>query len=685
MKFEDLQRRQRTGVRLNELVTKSEASIGRSLLPQEKPTLKKYSYEELEDIILRHARWKEIEEARRAGADLTDLPDFLPRTDEHDEIRAPLEPVSEEILKYIASCPDEEWDEFYANNHDEELVLRAREDVNVFLEYCFRDKDDTSWTQQSFHRDWHLLLPSPVEAKRLSSGEKIHITLSDGIEYEKSLTTLIGAPREHAKTTQMSVGRVIWELGRNMSLRVKIVTASDGLAKDIVFDIAQNIERNPYIAKVFPELKPDYAAGWTKSSLYVKRPLSAGKDASVEASSVLGTGAGGRADILVFDDVIDFRNAVGNPALRDAVRKAIEDVWIPLMPADGRCWYSATPWHNADYTHEIKKREGWAVWWKPAYREETQPDGTTKKLSLWPGKWHPAALETRQKQIGPRAFTRQFLLIALSDDEATFHESVIVKCYDYERRDFGEKVDPKWPRYCGVDLASSFSKKAAYTVVFTIAVEPETSRRIPVEMIRDRLSFPQLIEIMVQQYLKHKWELVLVENNQYQAAVVQQLPEEDVSIPVQGFRTGSGKMDEEVGLPGLATVFSNGGWSIPMREADDHGTDCPCNKCVWVQELRTHPLAEFSDTVMATWFAERAAVQGGSQYEEYYFVTTGNAMEEEARKERELKLGLGIDKLTSMTAEQIRVSQMVDRDLIEKAMWSGAYGQPDEDGWILRN
>ena len=573
------------------------------------PTLKRYSDKLIEELLLQQLRYEE-----RKDLHVADI----------GSIATHIDPVPEEVLRYLAACPDDEWDEFWERNNDSAKVERSRIDVNAFLEYAFSDKDGVAWKQEDFHKDWQTIIPTPEEAKLLAQGIKIEVKLLDGETFEKRLTTLIGAPREHAKTTQLSIGRVIWEIGTNPSIRVKIVTANDGLASDIVFDIAQNIERNPRVRKVFPYLEPDYKAGWTKTSLYVKRPYSAGKDATVGAAGVLSTGAGGRADLLIFDDVIDFRNAVANPALREQVGKSIQDTWIPLMPKDGRCWYVATPWHSGDYTHEIKKQAGWAKWWKPAYTEVERAPGKFERISLWPSKWSNIALEIRRSQIQDRAFTRQFLLIALSDEEATFPADTLMQSYDYTAEDLYD-CPADWPRFAGLDLAASMSNRGAFTVLFTIAVDPNTQRRYPVEIVRGKMKLPVIIAELVRGWNKHKWQLIYVEDNAFQKAVVDSIEDKYKIIPVKGHTTGANKKSIEVGLPSLSVVFKNGGWSIPNSPLHNGGNaDCPCSLCAWKNELRSHPLAQFSDTVMACWFAERAAVDGGSNFEDFYTVTTDN-------------------------------------------------------------
>lgn len=103
---------------------------------------------------------------------------------------------------------------------------------------------------------------------------------------------LIIACRNSGKTSQV-VWRVIWELGRNPDLRIKIACAADGRAKERLFEISQHITHNPRVREVFPALEPDPNATWSKHALYIKR-TARHRDASVEALGITATATGGR-------------------------------------------------------------------------------------------------------------------------------------------------------------------------------------------------------------------------------------------------------------------------------------------------------------------------------------------------------------------------------------------------------
>ena len=57
---------------------------------------------------------------------------------------------------------------------------------------------------------------------------------------------------ESGKSSQATVGRTLYELGRNPDLRCLIVTANLELGKNFLSEIKQHIENNPRLVQVFP-------------------------------------------------------------------------------------------------------------------------------------------------------------------------------------------------------------------------------------------------------------------------------------------------------------------------------------------------------------------------------------------------------------------------------------------------
>ncbi|MFH1574632.1 MAG: hypothetical protein ABIG68_11655 [Acidobacteriota bacterium] len=138
----------------------------------------------------------------------------------------------------------------------------------------------------------------------------------------------------------------------------------------------------------------------------------------------------------------------------------------------------------------------------------------------------------------------------------------------------------------------------------TIAENPANHRRLVVDVRAKALKSPEVWRELEDIHRLYRPNIMMVENNALQGAVLEWGLELNATLPVKGWLTGHNKSDPFLGLPGLEVEFSNEGWMIP-RPA--HTFDCACAWCRLWEELTGHPLAATTDLVMALWFAREAA------------------------------------------------------------------------------
>src|SRR5262245_10822153 len=82
----------------------------------------------------------------------------------------------------------------------------ARWDPNAFVEHCCTDPEGRPLVQSQVHREIQRFLSAHAKA-------------------------IVELPRDHGKTVQVCA-RVLWELGRNPALRIKIVCATERIAEE---------------------------------------------------------------------------------------------------------------------------------------------------------------------------------------------------------------------------------------------------------------------------------------------------------------------------------------------------------------------------------------------------------------------------------------------------------------------
>ena len=72
----------------------------------------------------------------------------------------------------------------------------------------------------------------------------------------------------------------------------------------------------------------------------------------------------------------------------------------------------------------------------------------------------------------------------------------------------------------------------------------------------------------------------------------------------------------------MNVAFEKGHFAIPAARFPLSGDDLT-PIAILMNELHTHPGGEFSDTIMALWFAWGAALKGGGAFEDAYLKAAG--------------------------------------------------------------
>ena len=278
-------------------------------------------------------------------------------------------------------------------------VVAARRSPNDFVEFCFTDSDGKPLKQGRVHRELQAFLGEQARA-------------------------LVELPRDHGKSVQLC-GRILWELGHNPALRVKLVCATDGLAAERSRFLRDTIADNGRLHMVFPTLEP--SEPWAAEAFTIRRPAQ-GIGPSVAAFG-LGTGStGARADLLICDDVVDVRS-LHSVAERERTKDVFHNNLMNLLEPHGRFWGLSTPWHASDLNALLKVN--------PAYALFRRAVGA-KLESVWPEKWPPELLAARRAEIGQASFARGYHLVPVADGQThirrewltTFDEEPLREHYD---------------------------------------------------------------------------------------------------------------------------------------------------------------------------------------------------------------------------------------------------------------
>ena len=248
--------------------------------------------------------------------------------------------------------------------------------VSVFP--CFRDEETNGRVQQ----------------------DKIHVAIQQFIDHcisNGKRKILIMIPFGTGKTTQA----LAWGMQRcakNHNTRMKIVCNTDKNAKKRTGFCKNTIQKNKDFQRIFPDLKPDPTVSWGTFELTVQRDV-IGKDPTIEACGILSSGTGSRADIIIFDDICDYKNTVQMAAMKEDVEKAFKSVWMRRLDGkNGIAIAVATSWSKDDVIQSLRKNDEWAQMiasisedyshFEVEYKNVTGVSGTKYvKIPLWDQKF----------------------------------------------------------------------------------------------------------------------------------------------------------------------------------------------------------------------------------------------------------------------------------------------------------
>lgn len=183
--------------------------------------------------------------------------------------------------------------------------------------------------------------------------------------WNRKLHCALLAPFGHGKSSGFAVPLLTWLVGQNPQYRIKVVSAGDQAAAARV-EAAKQIIESPRYREVFPKI--EVGRKWTNHEAFVKRKGEA-LDPTIHARGVETKGMGGRADFILFDDVVDDMNSM-ELEQRNKIKRYVHMKWMSrLHPETGRALWLATPWHVDDATHELMGMKGWCLLRQPVAQD----------------------------------------------------------------------------------------------------------------------------------------------------------------------------------------------------------------------------------------------------------------------------------------------------------------------------
>lgn len=457
---------------------------------------------------------------------------------------------------------------------DESHRKLARTDPNAFMTYVLKDEEKGGPILQSpIHQVWQILL-------------------------DRYRRCQIWAHVEAGKTQQVSIGRALYELGKNPNLRIMCVSNTDAQAQKICQTVGKYIQDSPELKRVFPHLERDKGQPWTQHRLFVKRDTRA-KDPSFQTCGVHGNVLGSRCDLMILDDLLDYEDTLHSTGRND-LYNWFQSTLEGRLTRNARVWCVGTAWHRDDIMHRFARSPAWKAVRFPVVDDKGRP--------TWPERWPAERIEEKRQILGPLEYSRQLLCVARSDEDSRFKAEWIKACMERgEGLDLVHRIDKLPPGakvFTGVDLGVRTKDGSDLTVLFSILVLANGDRQV-LECQSGRWGGPQIVERIVDAHERYK-SIVIVENNAAQQFIVD-FTKGMSAVPVKPYTT-TGKVfrSYEFGMESMAVELSNAKWIIPNKKGVLHP-----ELDAWRTELMYYdPKAHPGDRLMASWFAREGDKQG---------------------------------------------------------------------------
>lgn len=373
-------------------------------------------------------------------------------------------------------------------------IRTAQSDAAAFTEFAIRTPLGAEIKLAPFHREWYQ-------------------------GWESHPRVLVEAPRAHGKTSNV-IAYALWKLGNNPNLRIRCLCQNDAKAKERLYEFRMNLENNPAVKLVFPDLKQADVGEWTKTKLYVERTART-RDPSFEAVGIMTAITGGRTDLLICDDVVDMRNAILYPSMREQIKMKFHGEIMGTMEPGGQMIYIATPYSTADLTAVLKANPEWK------YMRYVIGNDKDPFFPLWPEKWTRELLRDKRNAMGSVEFDRAFHCTALSGNTVPCRPEWI-RYYDAEF--LGDPDD--YICIQGYDLAISKKSSADYFACVTLLYDPVRNLIFVVDAYKDRFTFAEQAQRIKRDHEKWQSDKLVIERVGLGGGLESYLTEKAPGLPI---------------------------------------------------------------------------------------------------------------------------------------------------------
>lgn len=346
-----------------------------------------------------------------------------------------------------------------------------KEIITKYVERCF---SDLMFFAQEFLP--HLLTEDVPE---------FHAEMYSLIPDNKRLA--IAAPRGFAKSTISSVIYPIWLAVSGIRAKdIVIISASEGLAVELLRKVKRELEGNQKLIQYFGEL---YTDKWSENHIIVKGNI------NIRARGAGGQIRGFRPDCLILDD-IETDELVESEDQRKKLKDWLFKACLNTLMPNGQFIIVGTILTNLSLLNEILTSDNdWEKRKYRAYFDGVQQPG----YELWPSLWTHERLQKRKKEIGSFAFAAEYMNDPMSDESSPIKENQIRYWTDLPDLSYVIAVDPAYKE----------DEKADYKVASLIGIDTQMNRYL-VSYVRTHASLGEFIDSILNLWMQHRDRITAV-------------------------------------------------------------------------------------------------------------------------------------------------------------------------------
>jgi phage terminase large subunit-like protein len=393
-------------------------------------------------------------------------------------------------------------------------------------------------------------------------------------------------PREHYKSTIITLGKTIQDILRDPEITVGIFSFTRPIAKAFLRQIKREFEANARLRALFPdifwEVPHREAPKWSEDDGLIVRRRSNPKESTIEAWGLVDAQPTSKHfRLMIYDDVLT-RDSVTNP---DMIAKVTE-AWETSRALDtegGATRYIGTRWHYNDTYRAIIDR-GAAI----ERRHLVTVDGTVDgEPVLRSREW----VAQKRRDMGPYVFAAQMLLDPAADRTQGFREDWI-RYWQAGAGDVGAGMN----KYLLVDPANSKKEDRDYTAMGVVGLASDGNFYI-LDLLRDRLGLRERIDALFA--LHRRWQPKSVAYAQY--GLMADIEAAEMRMADENYRFGiaevGGRLSKPERIRRLIPTWEDGRWHLPETcpKTDYEGKRVDLVRAFLNDEYRAWPVAQHDD------------------------------------------------------------------------------------------